>query len=50
VIGSLTSARALSLVGAVRSRLGGYPHMTAVQELERDLDQCMAGAGDDGAA
>jgi hypothetical protein len=50
VIGSLTSARALSLVSAVRSRLGGYPHVTAVQELERDLDQCMAGAGDDGAA
>jgi hypothetical protein len=50
VIGSLTSARALSLVSAVRSRLAGYPHMTAVQELERDLDQCMAGAGDDGAA
>jgi hypothetical protein len=44
-IGSLTSARALGLVSAVRSRLAGYPHVTAVQELERDLDQCMAGAG-----
>lgn len=44
VIGSLTSARALGLVSAVRSRLVGYPHMTAVQELERDLDQCMVGA------
>jgi hypothetical protein len=44
VIGSLTSARALGLVGAVRDRLSGYPEVTAVQELERDLDQCMAGA------
>jgi hypothetical protein len=34
------------LVSAVRSRLVGYPHMTAVQELERDLCQCMAGARD----
>jgi hypothetical protein len=44
VIGSLTSARALGLVSAVRDRLSGYPDVTAVQELERDLDQCMAGA------
>jgi hypothetical protein len=50
VIGSLTSARALGLVSAVRSGLAGYPHVTAVQELERDLDQCMVGAGNDGAA
>ena len=44
VIGSLASARALSLVSTVRSRLGAYPQVSAVQELERDLDQCVAGA------
>jgi hypothetical protein len=44
VIGSLTSARALGLVSVVRARLAGYPQVTAVQELERDLDQCMVGA------
>jgi hypothetical protein len=44
VIGSLASARALGLVGTVRNRLGVYPEVPAVQELERDLDQCMAGA------
>jgi hypothetical protein len=45
VISSLTSARAVSSVNAVRSRLGGYRQLTAVQELERDLHPCMAGAG-----
>jgi hypothetical protein len=45
VIGSLTSMRALDLVSAVRGRLAGYPRVTAVQELERDLDQCTVGAG-----
>jgi hypothetical protein len=44
VIGSLASARALGLVGTVRKRLGAYPQVPAVQELERDLHQCMAGA------
>jgi hypothetical protein len=44
VIGSMASARALSLVGTVRRRLAAYPHVSAVQELERDLDQCVAGA------
>jgi hypothetical protein len=44
-IGSQTSARALGLVSAVSSRLADYPQITAVQELEHDLDQCMAGAG-----
>ena len=44
VIGSLANARALGLVGTVRSRLGAYPQVPAVQELERDLDQCMARA------
>jgi len=44
VIGSLASARALGLVGTVRSRLGAYPQVPAVQELERDLHQCMANA------
>jgi hypothetical protein len=44
VIGSLTSARALGLVSAVRGRLAHYPHLVAVQELERDLDECMPGA------
>ena len=44
VIGSLASARAHSLVTTVRSRLDGYPQVPGVQELERDLDQCMAGA------
>ena len=43
VIGSLASARALRLVSTVRSRLGAYPRVSAVQELERDLDQCVAG-------
>jgi hypothetical protein len=42
VIGSLASARALSLVGTVRSQLRAYPQVPAVQELERDLHQCMA--------
>jgi hypothetical protein len=42
VIGSLASARVLGLVGAVRSHLGAYPQVPAVQELERDLHQCMA--------
>ena len=45
VVGSLTSTRALDLVGAVRSRLTSYPRVAAVQELERDLDLCMAGTG-----
>ena len=44
VIGSLASARALSLVCTVRRRLGAYTQVSAVQELERDLDQCVAGA------
>jgi len=44
VIGSLASARARSLVATVRSRLDDYPQVPGVQELERDLDQCMAGA------
>jgi hypothetical protein len=44
VIGSLASARALSLVSTVRSHLGAYPQVPAVQELEQDLHQCMAGA------
>jgi hypothetical protein len=44
VIGSLASARAHSLVTIVRSRLDDYPQVPGVQELERDLDQCMAGA------
>ena len=44
VIGSLASARAHSLVTTVRSRLNDYPQVPGVQELERDLDQCMAGA------
>jgi len=43
VVGSLTSTRALDLVGAVRGRLAAYPHVAAVPELERDLDLCMAG-------
>jgi hypothetical protein len=45
VIGSLTSTRALDLVGTVRGRLARYPQEAAVQALERDLDLCMAGAG-----
>jgi hypothetical protein len=44
VIGSLTSARALGLVSRVRSRLASYRQMPVVQELERDLDECMIGA------
>lgn len=44
VISSMTSARALGLVRTVRDRLACYPDMTAVQELKRDLDQCMADA------
>jgi hypothetical protein len=40
-IGSLTSARALGLVSSIRSRLAGYAHTTAVQELERDLSKCL---------
>ena len=44
VIGSLASARAHGLVSTVRSRLAGYPQVPAVQELEGDLHQCMAGA------
>jgi hypothetical protein len=43
VIGSLASARALSLVSTVRNRLGAYPQVSAVQELEQDLQQSMAG-------
>jgi hypothetical protein len=38
------SAGAVGLVGTVRSRLGVYPQVPAVQELERDLHQCLAGA------
>jgi hypothetical protein len=45
VVGSLTSTRALGLVGAVRGRLAGYRQVTAVQELERDLDECVADTG-----
>lgn len=45
VIGSLASARAHSLVSTVRSRLASCPQVPAVQELERDLRQCMVGAG-----
>ena len=44
VIGSLASARADSLVTTIRGRLDYYPQVPGVQELERDLDQCMAGA------
>ena len=44
VIGSLTSTRALDLVGAVRGRLASYPQETAVHALQRDLDLCLAGA------
>jgi hypothetical protein len=44
VIGSLTSARALGQVSAFRKRLTGYAQLAAVQELERDLDQCLADA------
>ena len=44
VIGSLASARAHSLVSAVRSSLDDYPQVPGVQELARDLDQCMVGA------
>ena len=43
VISSLASARALSLVSTVRTRLDAYPQVPAVQDLERDLDQCLAG-------
>lgn len=45
VIASQTSARALSLVGAVRGRLAGYPQITAVQDLEREFGECLAGVG-----
>ncbi len=44
VIGSLASARARTLVTTVHNRLDNYPQVPGVQELERDLDQCMAGA------
>src|SRR5258708_5055420 len=44
-IGSQTSARARGLVSAVRSRLAGYSQLAAVQDLERDMDQCAAGGG-----
>jgi hypothetical protein len=44
VIGSLASARAHALVTTVRSRLDDYPQVPGVQELEQDLDQCMADA------
>jgi hypothetical protein len=44
VIGSLTSARAHSLVSAVHSQLAGYPQVPAVRELEWNLHQCLASA------
>ncbi len=42
VLGSLTSARALDAVGAVRRRLAAC-RLPVVRELEQDLDRCMAG-------
>lgn len=44
-IDSQTSARALGLVGAVRSRLADYSQLATVQELEQDLRQCTAVSG-----
>jgi hypothetical protein len=44
-IGGLTSTRALNLVSTVRRRLADYSELTAVQELERDLHECMTGVG-----
>jgi hypothetical protein len=40
VLGAQTSARALSLVGEVRRRLGAYPELPAVRELEHEFSQC----------
>jgi hypothetical protein len=45
VIASQTSMRALNLVAAVRSRLADYPELTAVQQLERDLKECLTSVG-----
>jgi hypothetical protein len=45
VIGSQTSARALGLVSTVRRRLASHSRLTAVRELEQDLDQCLARTG-----
>jgi hypothetical protein len=40
VIGTQTSARALSLVGEVRRRLAAYPELPAVQELKHEFAKC----------
>jgi hypothetical protein len=44
VIGSLTSARALTSVNAVRRRLAAFSDRPAVQQLEHDLHQALAAA------
>jgi hypothetical protein len=44
------SSGSVKLIPECYSHLARYPHMTALQEPERDLDQWMAGAGDDGTA
>lgn len=45
VIGSQTSARALGLISEVRRRLAGHTELAEVQDLHRDLDQCLADSG-----
>jgi hypothetical protein len=45
VIASQKSARALNQVAAVRRRLADYSGLTAVQELEQELSECLTSVG-----